>query len=206
MAKCFHCQTDLPDGARFCPGCGRDATPPAPAAPPPVYPPFEGPPPIDQRAFDSLPPLKRPGPNVGLIVVLTIAGLVGLASLGALINPAQREPGPQPNPTVTIPIAPPKPTPSASPTMDEDHRTGMHCLMTWDGSNREFAAAIKDKLRDPNSFEHDTTKIGPIDKKGRHLITMKFRSKNGFGGMNVGVAVGFVRNSDCTVIEASLIE
>ena len=87
----------------------------------------------------------------------------------------------------------------------EEKRKGFHCLSSWDGAHTAFRDAIKSKLRDPNSFEHDETKLGPI-KDGEHYIIMNFRSRNGFGGMVEGFANGRIRNDTCEVIEANLIE
>ena len=83
----------------------------------------------------------------------------------------------------------------------EDRRKGFHCLSAWDGSNRSLIDQVKAGLRDPKSFEHVETRIGPVNDNGNHLITMKYRAQNGFGGMNVGTAIGSVSQSNC---EASL--
>lgn len=87
----------------------------------------------------------------------------------------------------------------------DEERRGFHCLSLWDGSHNGFTAQIKSKLRDPKSFEHDTTKIAPVED-GMHFITMDFRSRNGFGGMTTGYAIGQIRNDNCEVAEATLIE
>lgn len=53
----------------------------------------------------------------------------------------------------------------------------------WDGSHRNLTRFLKEKmLRDPDSYEHIETHY--IDKGDHLLVTTKFRSKNGFGGMN----------------------
>lgn len=79
----------------------------------------------------------------------------------------------------------------------EEHRKGFHCLSAWDGSNRDLVARVKAKLRDPGSFEHVETRIGPVDSDGRHRVFMEYRARNGFGGMNVEHEDGTLRNSDC---------
>lgn len=83
----------------------------------------------------------------------------------------------------------------AGPTA-EDIRNGFHCLSNWDGSHREFANNLKSQLRDPSSFEHIETRVTP-EKDGEHTIIMKYRAKNGFGGMNVGTAIGTFSNFSC---------
>lgn len=76
-------------------------------------------------------------------------------------------------------------------------RTGFHCLSAWDGSHRELVSALKGSLRDPDSFEHIETRITPVDEKGNHVLMMKYRARNGFGGMNIGQLAASVKNSDC---------
>jgi hypothetical protein len=79
----------------------------------------------------------------------------------------------------------------------EDRRKGFHCLSAWDGSHSGLVEQVKASLRDPASFEHDETSITPVSEKGVHVITMKYRARNGFGGMNVQTAIGTVQQSDC---------
>ena len=79
----------------------------------------------------------------------------------------------------------------------EDRRKGFHCLSAWDGSSRQFTQLVKANLRDPDSFEHIETRIIPANEKGQHAILMKYRAKNGFGGMNVGSALGTVAQTTC---------
>lgn len=78
----------------------------------------------------------------------------------------------------------------------EDKRKGFHCLSEWDGSHREFKASVISQLRDPDSFEHDATRVTPV-KDGQHTIVMEFRSRNGFGGMNRSTAIGTFSNATC---------
>ncbi|MBB4255287.1 MULTISPECIES: hypothetical protein [Rhizobium] len=87
----------------------------------------------------------------------------------------------------------------------DDKRKGFHCLSAWDGSNRHLVDAVKESLRDPSSFEHAETKIGPVNEQGLHFITMNFRAKNGFGGTNIESATGIIRQSDCLLISWKLV-
>jgi hypothetical protein len=51
----------------------------------------------------------------------------------------------------------------------------------WDGSNRYLVNLVKEHLNDPKSFEHVDTSYADM---GDHLIIkMKYRAKNGFGGL-----------------------
>lgn len=88
--------------------------------------------------------------------------------------------------------------------MLEDRRKGFHCLSAWDGSNADFVALVKQRLRDPGSFEHVETTITPVDERGEHRILMKYRARNGFGGMNLDIAAGTVRQSDCSATLSSV--
>lgn len=79
----------------------------------------------------------------------------------------------------------------------EERRKGFHCLSGWDGSHSEFKHDLKKQMRDPDSFEHIETRVGPINDLGRHAVFMKYRARNGFGGMNVGTAIGSYSNETC---------
>jgi hypothetical protein len=56
---------------------------------------------------------------------------------------------------------------------------------------------VKENLRDPASYDHIETRISPVSKKGEHVLIMKYRAKNGFGGMNVESLVATVKNGTC---------
>ncbi|RAP39376.1 hypothetical protein BYZ73_20855 [Rhodovulum viride] len=85
----------------------------------------------------------------------------------------------------------------------EERRKGFHCLSGWDGAHPAFKRIVKNSMRDPDSFEHVETRVGPVTN-GWHTIRMVYRARNGFGGMNVGEAVGRYRNGDCSVEVLSL--
>ncbi|MGR9150875.1 hypothetical protein ACU8MT_15685 [Rhizobium leguminosarum] len=87
----------------------------------------------------------------------------------------------------------------------EKRRKGFHCLSVWDGSNRALVDAVTKSLRDPSSFEHDETRISPVNAQGQHFVVMTFRAKNGFGGTNVGSATGMIRQSDCSLVSWELV-
>ena len=93
---------------------------------------------------------------------------------------------------------------------DDEKAAGMHCVSGWDGSNRSLKTMVRDGTRNPDSFEHIDTRIMPAvanEKTGRleHPVVMRFRAQNGFGGMNLGVAVASVDNVSCdaTLISVS---
>lgn len=75
---------------------------------------------------------------------------------------------------------------------------GFHCLSGWDGSHRGFMDAVKQRLNDPDSFEHDETTTWRVREDGQNAILMLFRAKNGFGGVMRGKATGTFDNKSCT--------
>ncbi|MDE0878544.1 MAG: hypothetical protein OSB00_07745 [Sphingomonas bacterium] len=79
----------------------------------------------------------------------------------------------------------------------EKKRQGFHCLSPWDGSSREAVALLEGTLRDPDSLKVTETKITPVNDKGAHLLLMKYRARNGFGGMNIGQAAFTIDNATC---------
>ena len=79
----------------------------------------------------------------------------------------------------------------------EDTRKGFHCLSSYNGAHRGVEKYVKENLRDPASYGHIETKITPVSEKGEHVLIMKYRAKNGFGGMNVESIVATVKNETC---------
>lgn len=80
----------------------------------------------------------------------------------------------------------------------EKKRKGFHCLSGWDGSHRGVKKYVEKRMRDPDSFEHIETRIAPVSERGDHTLIMKYRSRNGFGGMTVGMATAKIQNDDCS--------
>ena len=76
---------------------------------------------------------------------------------------------------------------------------GFQCLSGWDGSHVKMVKAVKDRLNDPDSFEHDETRTWTVDAKGRNAVVMSFRAKNAFGGVIRSRAVGSFDNQTCDV-------
>ena len=74
---------------------------------------------------------------------------------------------------------------------------GLHCLSGWDGSNADLVRRVKLTLRDPDSFEHAKTIIRELNPDGEHPIIMRYRARNGFGGITIGYARGVVSNATC---------
>lgn len=81
----------------------------------------------------------------------------------------------------------------------ENQRKGFHCLSPIDGSEPDVVEAVKARLRDPDSFQHIETRITPVDVKGVHHLMMRYRSRNGFGGMVEGAAIANIVSDGCGV-------
>jgi hypothetical protein len=88
----------------------------------------------------------------------------------------------------------------------DDRQQGLHCLLPYLGYSTKFVDAVKQRLRDPDSFEHDKTMIAPAGPDGSHPIIMEYRAKNGFGGMNRSIAVGKLDHGTCEVVSVVVTE
>jgi len=90
---------------------------------------------------------------------------------------------------------------NAPPTAEqlENKRKGFHCLSGWNGAHYGVEQYVKKHLRDPDSYQHDETRISPV-KDGEHTLLMTYRAKNGFGGYVPGVVVATVNNETCQAI------
>ena len=86
----------------------------------------------------------------------------------------------------------------------ENKRKGFHCLSSWDGSHTAVKRYAEENMRDPDSFEHIETRITPVNETGTHVLIMKYRAANGFGGMTIGTATATVDNSTCNATITSL--
>ena len=86
----------------------------------------------------------------------------------------------------------------------ERKRKGFHCLSSWNGAHTGVKDYVEKNMRDPDSFEHIETRITPVDKNGEHTLVMKYRAKNGFGGMATGVALAKVASAGCYATITSL--
>ncbi|MCZ4344328.1 hypothetical protein O4H52_22270 [Sphingomonadaceae bacterium G21617-S1] len=88
------------------------------------------------------------------------------------------------------------PSPEAIARIAHQKETGEYCIPN--GESRTFIQAVKQTLRDPDSFQHLRTMIEPSEK-GMHRISMTYRARNGFGGMTIGLASGLI-NDDCDAV------
>ena len=81
-----------------------------------------------------------------------------------------------------------------------EHADGQHCLSGFSGEHRDLARLIKSDLREPDSFEHISTTIWPVDAAGNHQLEMRYRARNGFRGMGIGEISATVKNADCSFV------
>lgn len=82
----------------------------------------------------------------------------------------------------------------------ENRQKGFHCLSPWDGTHKQTIELLAKNLREPDSFEHIETRITPVDAQGYHLLTMTYRARNGFGGMNVETVSAQINSETCAAI------
>jgi|GEM_PF-3205730 len=82
----------------------------------------------------------------------------------------------------------------------EEKEKGFHCLSGWSGTHRDVTRMIESMLNDPSSFEHDETRVAPV-VDGRHQFVMRYRAKNGLGGVVIGTAKGSYGHEDCSDVE-----
>lgn len=78
----------------------------------------------------------------------------------------------------------------------ENIASGRHCL-SFDGSHRGVIAELKNRMRDPDSFQHIETRVTPPDNHTQ-LLVMSYRGKNGFGGMNKETLTAQVTPETCS--------
>jgi hypothetical protein len=76
-----------------------------------------------------------------------------------------------------------KSTASSAPKTPKELRTE-HInagFRVWDGSHRALTEYIKNRMNDPQSYEHGETRY--TDKGDYLIVTTTYRGKNGFGGV-----------------------
>lgn len=73
-----------------------------------------------------------------------------------------------------------------------------HLCLNMSGENDSVIDQMKPNLREPDSFEHIRTEIGPVMSNGKHALVMRYRARNGFGGMSIGTVEALVSNLDCS--------
>ncbi len=64
---------------------------------------------------------------------------------------------------------------------------------------------LKEKLRDPKSYERDKEFSVPSDDGSKKIITWEFRAKNGFGGYAPGVGICYVGKESGGTVKTEVI-
>jgi hypothetical protein len=150
-------------------------------------------------SIDGAVTVQPQGPGLGTVALILVGLLIALGAVSYFTS------GPTPEQEAHQARIAELEAQSAALRVQEQKTKGFHCLSGWDGSHSGLVDAVKAQLRDPDSFEHDETRVTPATG-GAHTIYMKFRSRNGFGGLNVGVAQGKVSNSTCAVTVDKIVE
>lgn len=73
-----------------------------------------------------------------------------------------------------------------------------HQCQNGDGEIESVIGLIRPFLREPDTFAHDQTRIGKVGPDGRHDVWMRYRTKNGFGGVSIETVEATVSNFDCS--------
>ena len=77
-------------------------------------------------------------------------------------------------------------------------KDGQNCLTGWSGWHKGAKRYLMENLKDPESFEHISTKVAPRGGE-QHEVTMRYRARNSFGGMSVETLSGIGYDSSCYV-------
>lgn len=81
-----------------------------------------------------------------------------------------------------------------------EYQSGTHCLRSFDGSLPALRDQVRNALRDPDSFELVDTTITPLNADKLHTVTMTYRARNGFGGVNTATTRAIV-GDDCAILK-----
>lgn len=76
-------------------------------------------------------------------------------------------------------------------------RSGTNCLSWWYDYYAPLVKYVKTNTRNPKTFEHIRTTILPVDEKGEHLVVMKYRAENVYGGMNIEFISAIIDHNSC---------
>lgn len=74
------------------------------------------------------------------------------------------------------------------------------------GSELSCEDNLKEKLRDPDSYQRDGEFVVTSNNGTEKTYSWKFRSKNGFGGYSVGIGMCKVTKSNGGTVSATMVE
>ena len=77
----------------------------------------------------------------------------------------------------------------------------------WYSSTSQYSCEsnLKEKLREPGSYERDGDFTTPANDGSKKVITWKFRARNGFGGYNAGIGMCYVGKENGGTIKTEVI-
>lgn len=96
---------------------------------------------------------------------------------------------------------------SAIETPEQKAAKQAQVLNEWflSGSDISCEGHLKEQLRDPNSYERDGDFTTPSNNDKERIVTWKFRSKNGFGGLTNGIGMCLVTKKDGGTVKATVL-
>lgn len=74
------------------------------------------------------------------------------------------------------------------------------CLSAWDGAQPKVKEHVKDKMKDPSSFEHVETRVAATARPDHFAIIMTYRGKNSFGAIETEEFSGVYDVNTCEVL------
>lgn len=77
------------------------------------------------------------------------------------------------------------------------------CLSSWDGSIPALKRYVRERLRNPRSFEHIETRAAEPENSTQ-MVVMTYRGENGFGGLTQGSAIARVNFRTCEIINVTM--
>jgi hypothetical protein len=96
---------------------------------------------------------------------------------------------------------------SAVETPEQKAAKQAQVLNEWflSGSDISCEEHLKEQLRDPKSYERDGDFTTPSNNDKERIVTWKFRSKNGFGGLTNGIGMCLVTKKDGGTVKATVL-
>ena len=96
---------------------------------------------------------------------------------------------------------------SAVETPEQKAAKQAQVLNEWfnSGSDISCEGHLKEQLRDPSSYERDGDFTTPSNNDKEKIVTWKFRSKNGFGGLTNGIGMCLVTKKDGGTVKATVL-
>ncbi|MCP5381357.1 MAG: zinc ribbon domain-containing protein [Kordiimonadaceae bacterium] len=88
----------------------------------------------------------------------------------------------------------------------ERRKNGYYCVEGMGGPNMDVYSTVKANLREPDSFEHVKTEMWPDEETGLLILHMRYKGRNGFGGVSIENVEAILYPADCKVISITKID